>query len=61
MLWKQEGHEGLSAWSQEDWQVVGDGLKLPLMHKQFSTTLEIAFAIVQIVPRPDDDLYSFVQ
>jgi len=57
MLLKEKGHEGKSAWSQEDFQDVGGGLKLPLTHKQFNSQIEIKFANVQLNPRPDDDLY----
>jgi hypothetical protein len=61
MLWKQGGHEGQSAWSQEDWKDVGGGLKLPTLHKQWSTTIQIQFANTQLNPQPDDDQYSFVK
>jgi hypothetical protein len=57
MLWQQGGKEGVSAWSQEDWKDIGGGVKLPLDHKQYSTTIEMKFANVQLNPRPDDDLY----
>jgi hypothetical protein len=57
LLWRQEGHEGKSAWSQEDWQDVGGGLKLPLSHKQYKGQVEIRFANVQLTEHPDDDLY----
>jgi hypothetical protein len=57
MLWKQGGKEGFSAWSQEEYKDIGGGLKLATLHKQFSTQLEIKFDLVQLNPRPDDDLY----
>lgn len=57
MLWKQAGKEGWSAFSQEDWKDVGGGLKLPMSHKQFGTTIELQFANVQLAQRPEDDLY----
>ena len=44
-----------SAWSQEEWQTVGVGLKMPMKHQQFGSALEIRFANVQFNPRPDDD------
>jgi len=57
MLWQKKGQEGKSAWSQEDFQDAGGGLKLPLTHKQFGSQVEIKFVNVQLNPRPDDDLY----
>jgi hypothetical protein len=57
MLWKQAGHQGLSAWSQEEWQDVGGGLKLATLHKQFKTEIEIQFANVQLTEHPEDELY----
>ncbi|HJZ85706.1 MAG TPA: hypothetical protein VKN99_11080 [Polyangia bacterium] len=57
MLWKQEGHEGKSAWALEEWKDVGGGLKLPTLYKQWGTQVVIQFANVQANPRPEDELY----
>jgi hypothetical protein len=57
MFLSQEGREGKSAWSQEGWQTVGAGLKLPTVHKEYGANVAIKFVDLQVSQQPSEELY----